>query len=512
MLMSTWMKRGLLVCAIFLVTWVMFITYWSGANHMPDGSDVVLSLLVLPAGFLLLIWGVSKARTSLAAAAAAKAAEAPAAPQTGAASAEPTQHPERRWTLAIVATALRSPFGADAANLVAQMQAQALRLPLDGELTDAEDFPILAGRIAELDAEATRETFLAWQHQRFRNQPTLTEDADEAWRSLALAADIAQELGDRLQWHPLLEEYRQAPRHQQESVGLPQLHLLALLPASWPSAQRLQAAQWLGELVAQQGWPSEKMTVLPAAAADPAHPLLHLDRLVATSRDARSQQPSPYLASSYLAVVIAAQSNLGQDTVQAWLQDKQLLHGPASIGKAPGEAAAGLILADTTQALAMGTADPVLLHRSSLGRHEQSIDQARRIDGQLLTQLAQAALRDAEITAEAISLLATDGDQRASRTDEIMKLGEAVLPEIDLGKHCIKVGATCGSAGLGTVLSALVLAHAATEQSGEPSLCVSNEDAHERAVIALSRAPVISAPAASTTAPGTAAAPGSATA
>ncbi|WP_252716848.1 hypothetical protein [Herbaspirillum sp. B65] len=112
--MSTWMKRGLLVCAIFLVTWVMFITYWSGANHMPDGSDVVLSLLVLPAGFLLLIWGVSKARTSLAAAAAAKAAEAPAAPQAGTASAEPTQHPERRWTLAIVATALRSPFGADA--------------------------------------------------------------------------------------------------------------------------------------------------------------------------------------------------------------------------------------------------------------------------------------------------------------------------------------------------------------------------------------------------------------
>ncbi|MFX5718694.1 hypothetical protein ABTE23_21970, partial [Acinetobacter baumannii] len=77
--------------------------------------------------------------------------------------------------------------------------------------------------------------------------------------------------------------------------------------------------------------------------------------------------------SSYLAMVIAAQSNLDPEIVQAWQQDKQLLQGAQSIGKSPAEAAAGLILADTTQALAMGTADPVLLHRASLGRHEQSV-------------------------------------------------------------------------------------------------------------------------------------------
>ena len=74
-----------------------------------------------------------------------------------------------------------------------------------------------------------------------------------------------------------------------------------------------------------------------------------------------------------------------------------------------------------------------------------------------------------------------------------MKLGYAVLPELDLGSQCVKLGASCGSAGLATALSALVLAHAATDDSDQPSLCVCNEDAHQRAVVALSRAPAIAA-------------------
>ncbi|BEV17333.1 hypothetical protein HBDW_41210 [Herbaspirillum sp. DW155] len=483
----------------------MFITYWSGANHMPDGGDVILYLLVLPAAFLLLVWAVAKARTALAAAAAAKAAAAAAAPAPVAATAEPGPPPERRWTLAIVATALRSPFGADAGSLLEQLKAQSLRLPLDSELVNDQDMPILAGRIADVQDEETREIFETWQQQHFPEQGPMYLD-DAHWRSLALAADIARELGDRLQWHPLLEEYREAPRHQQDAVGLPHLHLLVLLPPTWAGEQRLQAAHWLGELVCRQGWPAEKLNVLPAAAGENAHPLLHLDRLIATSRDARSQQPSPYLSSSYLAMVIAAQSNLDPQIVQAWQQAKQLLQGAQSIGKSPGEAAAGLILADTTQALAMGTTDPVLLHRASLGRHEQSVDQARRLNGELLIQLAQGALRDAAIAPEQLSLLVSDGDYRASRTDEIMKLGYAVLPELDLGSQCVKLGATCGSAGLATALSALVLAHAATDESGEPSLCVCNEDAHQRAVVALSRAPAIPAQAASTPDPATPAA------
>lgn len=503
--MSTWIKRGLLTVAVFLVTWVMFITYWSGANHMPDGGDVILYLLVLPAAFLLLVWGVAKARTALAAAAAAKAAAAAAAPAPATAAAESGPPRERHWTLAIVATALRSPFGADAGSLLEQLKAQSLRLPLDSELVNDQDMPILAGRIADVLGEETREIFTAWQQHSPEQSPMYLDDAH--WRSLALAADIARELGDRLQWHPLLEEYREAQRHQQDAVGLPHLHLLVLLPSTWAGEQRLQAARWLGELVCRQGWPAEKLNVLPAAAGENAHPLLHLDRLIATSRDARSQQPTPYLASSYLAMVIAAQSNLDPQIVQAWQQDKQLLQGAQSIGKSPGEAAAGLILADATQALAMGTTDPVLLHRASLGRHEQSVDQARRLNGELLIQLAQGALRDAAIAPEQLSLLVSDGDYRASRTDEIMKLGYAVLPELDLGSQCVKLGATCGSAGLATALSALVLAHAATDESGEPSLCVCNEDAHQRAVVALSRAPVIPVPAASASDPATPPAP-----
>jgi len=486
MQMGTWIKRSFFVCAVFAITWVMFIAYWSGSNHMPDGGDVLLYLLVLPACFLLAVWGIRKAKLSMASAAAAKTAAAAAQP-AAATPAEPSHHPERLWTLAVAAGALRSPHGADAAALLEKLQAHEAKLELDPELTDGQGFPVLTGRIADVDAQTTAAEFMAWRGQHASAEQDDAYLPDEQQRTLALAADVARELGDRLMSHPFLDEYLQAQRHQKDAVGLPQLHLLALLPAAWSGEARMQAAQWLAQLVTLQGWPAEKITVLPAIAGEPAHPLLHLDRLIATSRDANTQQPSPYLATPYLAIVIAAQSNLGADTVQDWERSKQLLSGSSPSGKSPGEAAAGFILADATQAIALGAEDPVLLHRATLGRKNKSADEAGRVDGDLLTALAQAALRDAAVPADAVALLVTDGDHRAGRTEEIMKLGYAALPEIDLGSQCLKVGAECGSAGAATVLAALALAHAAAERAGEPALCVSNDDAHERAAIVLTR-------------------------
>lgn len=484
--MGTWIKRSLFVCAVFAITWVMFIAYWSGSNHMPDSGDVILFLLVLPACFLLAVWAIRKARASIAAAAAAKAAAAAAQPAPDAPAA-PSHHPERAWTLAVAAAALRSPHGDDAAELLAKLQAHEARLELDPELTDEKGFPILAGRVPGLDAGAAADEFKAWRREQAPEAQADDYLPDEQQRTLALAADVARELGDRLLSHPFLMEYLEAPRHQREAVGLPQVHLLALLPARWSGAERMQAAQWLGELVTRQGWPREKITVLPVIAGEPAHPLLHLDRLIATSRDAHTQQPTPYLATPYLSIVVAAESNLGNDVVQEWEQGKLLLSGSSSGGKSPGEAAAGFILADATQAIALATEDPVLLHRATLGRKDKSADAPGRVDGALLTALAQAAMRDAGVAADAVGLLVTDGDHRGSRTEEIMALGFDTLPEIDLGSQCVKLGAECGSAGAATVMAALALAHAAADRHDQPTLCVSNDDAHERAAVVLGR-------------------------
>ncbi|MET3431971.1 hypothetical protein ABIC71_001454 [Herbaspirillum seropedicae] len=480
--MGTWIKRSLFVCAIFAVTWVMFIAYWSGSNHMPDISDVILFLLVLPLCFLLLVWGVRKLRLSLAAAAAARQAAAAQTPAPEA-PATPAHHVERHWTLVIAASALRSPQGDDAATLLSQLQKQDARLDLDPELTDRQGFPILAGRIGALDVEGAQSDYLAWQEAQSPEAAQAPTLATGHLRTLALAADITRELGQRLLAHPFLTQYLEAPAHQREAVGLPQVHLLALLPARWEGAQRLQAAQWLGDLLAQEGWPREKITVLPVIAGESVHPMLHLDRLIATSRDVNAKQPTSQLTSPYLAVAVAAESSLDEAIVEEWEAQQQLLCSSANTGKSPGEGAAGLILADATQAIALGADTLVLLHRAAVGRKDKSADAPGRIEGEFLSRLVQGALQDAGVAPAAIGLLATDSDYRGSRTEEIMKMGYDSLPEIDLGSQCVKLGAGCGAAGAATVMSALVLAHSASEALGQAALCVSNDHAHERAAM-----------------------------
>ena len=480
--MGTWIKRGFLVCAVFAITWAMCIVYWSGSNHMPDGGDVILYLLVLPVGFLLAIWAIRKIRNAMAASAAASAA-ARAQPAADISPAAPAAHPERMWTLSFAACALRTPHGSDAGKLLEQMQAHDLRLELDGELKDGDGFPILAGRVAGIDPLAALEDFQAWRDSQTKHGEHAAETLldQEQYRTLALGADIARELGDRLTLHSALAAYLDAPAHLKQDVPLPQLHLIPMLPAWWEPTQRLLAAQWLAHLVTQQGWPPEKLTVVPAAG-DNVHPLLHMDRLIATSRTAQAQQETPYIA-----MVIAAESNLGNATVEQWQQQGRLLHGARNVGQVPGEAAAGFILADAGQIAALSAEDPVQLHRASLGRRDKSADQPGRVDGDLLSTLAQAALRDAGIDATQVSLLVTDGDHRGSRTEETMKLGYAVLPELDLGSQCVKIGADCGWAGSATVLTALAVAHAKTAQDGQPSLLACNDDALERAAVILSK-------------------------
>ncbi|UIN21234.1 hypothetical protein [Herbaspirillum frisingense] len=479
--MGTWIKRSLFVCVIFAVTWVMFIAYWSGSNHMPDIRDIILFLLVLPVCFLLAMWAVRRLRLSLAAAAAARqaAAQAPA-PELPAA---PAHHVERHWALVIAASALRSPQGDDAPTLLSQLQKQDARLDLDTELNDRQGFPILAGRIDSLDLDGTRSDYLAWHRTQHGEASAPAALPAVHLRTMTLAADIIRELGQRLQAHPFLSQYLEAPVHQREAVGLPQLHLLALLPARWDGAHRLQVAQWLGQLLAQQGWPREKITVLPVIAGEPVHPMQHLDRLIATSRDVNTKQPSSQLTSPYLAVAVAAESCLDDTLIEEWEAQQQLLCSSSTTGKSPGEGAAGLILADATQAIALGTDALVLLHRAALGRNERSADARGRVDSELLSRLVQASLQDAGVAPAAIGLLATDSDYRASRTEETMKMGYDSLPDLDLGSQCVKLGAGCGAAGAATVMSTLVLAHRASEQLGQAALCVSNDDAHERAAM-----------------------------
>jgi hypothetical protein len=493
--MLAWIKRGALICGMFIAVWILMMVYWSSTNRMPTSTDILLYLVILPVVFLLAIWIVRKIRSAIAArmaanaaaAAAAAAAPAPGLPKDTESTAAAAAAAENAWTLAIVASALRSPHGPSAAALSAALKSQEARLPLDPELTDAEGFPVRSGRIAAADTEADPDTapIALWITAAGASQPAWTP---EQLRALALGGEVLTELAAQLQLHPELSRYVDTQITLRDAIALPSLQLIPVLPPHWPAEVRNHAVAWFTDLVTQQGWPAEK--ILPISPANTDHaasstPLKLIDDLSLHTH----RQSLPCLA-----LLVACESFIGERSVAQWDAAGQLLKGKGNSGQTPGEGAAGFLIADDRQAALLQIDPASTLHRATLGRRDKSADASGRIDGAFLTGLAQAALKNANMTAnittDNVTLLIADSDHRSSRTAELMGLGYAVLPEIDLGSQCLKVAADCGSAGAVSCLTALALAHhaVATAAPDEDTavLCVSNNDAFERAAVVLS--------------------------
>ena len=170
--MQNWMKRSLLVIGVFALCWIAAVWYWRSTTRMPDTGDLALAMLVMP---LTLITSFVLARKTFAApdaaAARAGAAQAPAAPPGapelqagqgaqagnahGAAQAPDAAAP---WLpFAVAGTALRMAHGDSPAELAAAIAEGEARLDLDSELTDLQGFPLLAGRVADIDMEPLEE-------------------------------------------------------------------------------------------------------------------------------------------------------------------------------------------------------------------------------------------------------------------------------------------------------------------------------------------------------------------
>jgi hypothetical protein len=413
-------------------------------------------LVMLPLLLLAAVWGGGKVAAQMA------AAPAPADAAPGAPAATPAA---LAATSVMLAGALRMPHGASAEELAQAMLTKQARLALDPELADANGFPLLSGRVADVDELAQEELMADWLGKQ-AGQPRLEA---EQLRALALAGDVAAELARAATLHPLLSAYLQAAP---SAPAPPLLQLLPLLPDEWDQQQRALAADWLLHVVAEQGWPAERLALSVAGAGASAF------QRMADLADLHVQSGRPYLC-----IVLACASHIGERSVAAWSARGALLTAANPAGQAPGEGAAGLLLADAGQAGLIDADAAVVLHRAANGLRATSADARGRTDTELLAALGAQALLPAAPGAS-VGLLAADTDHRASRVAELMGMAHAALPELDLASQVVSVAASCGSAGAVPALAALVLARqACADQPGLHALCVSNQHSHQRGAI-----------------------------
>ncbi len=480
--MRPWLSRSLIVAATFATCWLGAVWYWRETRRMPGTDDLIIYMLLLPLLLLLLVWGGSKLLAAAGAGAAASAAASAAD-----AAAQPATAPPPAAALTVLAGALRMPHGDSAAQLADALLSRKANLALDPELINDSGYPILSGRVDNVDVDAQQDSMDEW----LRAHHPESDFGDEQWRALALGSEVAADLAVELGRHPALPPYMEAATAGKPLPPLPSLHVIALLPTEWADAERAAATGWLRHLVARYGWPAARLAP-PLLAAHGQAPLPLIGQLANQAR--QEEQP-------LLCLVLACGSRIGAASVQDWADHAILFDSDHPHGRIPGEGAAGLLLADTVQGALFEDTGAALMYPASSALRAASADGKTRGDTGLLAELAAQAIATAGVNAADIAMLAADSDQRASRMTELLAMSSATVPELDLSSQLLTVGAGCGDAGTVSTLAALVLAQQQVRDGAGPTLCVTNLDPFHRGAVLLTAHAAVAAP---TTAPATA--------
>ena len=456
-----WLGAALAV-AVVAACWLGAMLYWRAVGTAPSAMAMAQLRVALPAGVLLSLW-MGKSALS-------RAATAPAQPAGAAADA--TAAEARKQLPAIAACAVRMRGGESAAELAETLRTNAAPCALDPELVDAAGYPVLSGRAACADPGAARESMEPWLAQRGMAE---LEFSDEGWRALSMAAAVAVELAQHALMHPVLQawvpEYLAATKDERTNHPQPMLQLLALLPDNWHASQRQAAADWLLHLIAQQGWPVERLGLSAGFTAGPGAGFALLDTLA--------------LASG-LTLLLACDSSIGDDSVRELGQRGLLFSGKTGRGQVPGEGACALLLLDGEQQQKqqrLATDTLVVIDGASSGRRPSSADDGGSIGASLLAGLVSEALGQADVGAAAMAAIWADADFRPNRTGEVMSMGSSVFPDLSPEAAPLGVGAGCGTTGAAGTLAALALAAQEALACGAPVLCVSNSDSHYRCAL-----------------------------
>ncbi|MFZ6747812.1 hypothetical protein [Undibacterium sp. Ren11W] len=475
--MRGWLSKGLLIGSVFALVWLAVIYSWTASNRIPNASDIAFYFVAAPIAVLISVWMISKAwgMATSKPGPDAKAADSGKAQIANADSPDDrTAEQERSLSLGLLATAIRLPHGDSAESLTSKFVANEVSLNLDPELTDANGFPVLTGRIAELDEAAQLEALSEFSGA--QNKSDL-DWSREQLRAISLSSAVLIELAQQAVSHPQLEAYVAAQTHLREAMPLPNLQLVALLPESWVLEKRGRVLDWFCHVIQQQGWPAEKITIRLERQSAKSRAVLALDRLMLDAFR---------LSQSCFGIVIACESHVSEHSIERWEEAGVLFKAQNMSGSIPGEGAAGVLVADDAQTLLMASDNSVRLHRALLSQRDKSADASGQISHQLLLTMAQDALKLGKIGAADIKLICSDADHRVSRATELLGMGYELFPELDSTLHYFKLTHACGEIGAVASLAALVLAHQHVLSEASSSLCVSNIDNHERSVVLLS--------------------------
>ncbi|WP_230026834.1 hypothetical protein [Massilia sp. Bi118] len=452
--MPNWLKFGFVAAFVFFTCWGGAISYWRAPGHNPTAGDLTLYLLGLPSALVLMFFVGYKLITQR------KAAEARATAPT---SAKANPDLSRVSSLAIMAASLRLPHGTSPEELATAIANDKARADLDKELVDDDGFPILSVRSSEAQDEVLREEITDWLAL---NGMAEVWFSDEQWRALTLASAVTGELASQAAGFLL-------PQAKSPLV----LELVPVLPVEWNAAHRHAATAWLKQLAAQCGWPANQI-IVPKDLADSG--ALTPSAIFTALANMAGVSNTPTMT-----MVVACASTIGDETVSRWLAGNALFTSSQPRGQIPGEGAAGVLVTDSQFAQSIEGAAFAKLEAIEEGRHDNAVDESRRIDASLLGNLVEASLKRADMSSVKVDMVIADTGLRSNRVQELMGQVTATMSHLDGKEDVLRVGAACGTCGAVPFVTSLALGRHYVLERDTKVLCIGNEDAFARCVMVM---------------------------
>lgn len=470
--MQSWVKQVVLGVIAVVAVWMLVIIYWRTNAHLPSTSDIVIYLLLAPVALLLFVVVVRNLRPALVALGTATNASQAANPDT--AKIDISTGSENGWVLSSVATSIISKYGRTVDELIEAMLSRQANFDLDPIVVDAHGYPVLSGRIADLEESKVLSQYIEWAAPR---QLTSLHWEPEDKRAIALAHDVFLELVQQLvNQAPFVERLQNEAKAPHAELDWPMLYLGIVLPKRWSESQTQTIKLWFIDMLMAQGWPQDKFSMDIFADTAASQSLQILDRFNVQKH--RQQQSGLYL-------LMASQSYLGEKTYEELLSGVVQEESPVKSARILGEGAAGLILADQLWSEKLGLQSMTQIHRVAQHQRGKSADDAGKIKPDTLIAAMNDALVAAGVQAGEVVTIAADTDSRSGRVGELFEAVYAVTPDLDIEDNCFRVETACGALGGVSALIALLIARYQAAESSQATLCISNNDSFQRAALLL---------------------------
>jgi hypothetical protein len=473
--------------SIVLVTavWLGVIVWWQTTQRVVTMQDTLIYLGALPLAALtcigLLQWRSARRK---------RQKDSPADASAGdLVQGEPAAPNEPAIQLPILSAWAITGFAADAEEFAQALRDRQIRPVPDALLTDEQGFPLLTGRIADLDTATIQEDLIriaaerkvedipdaeTWREAFLRTLAVLGSLLDQVLADLPLSLDIDRD-SQAMERVDALTLRGTAPTPSTPDQQL-RLKIKLLLPAHFQPVEQQLALAYLLQRSAELPLSNEYVLLDIVQARDDATALVLIDQFsVDSHRDNRAQA----------LLLLACDSTLCETVAQDWQANGRLFNQRCPNGLMPGEAAFAVLCAND-KAVQATAADPACrFTRLSRLQRETSADTQGKPSHSCLADVVKHALLAANLTGENIGTVACDADHRPNRTLESMGAMMHHTPHLDAIQNRLAAAEACGHVGAASAAGALVAAVMQSKDAAHPVLLFNVSHVTDRAAAVL---------------------------